>query len=352
MFSAAAPAALMWRVAFPRPSRRQLARHPPLELRRILRELDPPSSEPRLPFAVTRGPSFTGIPARVDLAGDLEGRVRPPECFACARDLVVAERRAMCGRLARLVRRTEPDDRLAAQQRRAIGGRERFADCRVDRSRVVAVDAAHHVPAVGFEPSRGVVGEPPPDLAVDGNVVVVIERDQLAEAQRSRERAGLVRDAFHQAAVADEHPRAVIDDRVPVPVEARRQHLLRDCHADGVRKALPEWSGGRLDPWCVAALGVPRGHRMELPEALDLVERQRVTAEMEKRVEEHRTVPVREHEAVPIHPCGIDRVVPQMVVPEHLGNVRHPHRHPRMAGSCALYRVHGQRANRVGEFSA
>ena len=53
----------------------------------------------------------------------------------------------------------------------------------------------------------------PATSAVDRNAVVVVERDQLAEAQRAGERAGLVRDAFHHAAVADEHVRVVIDDR-------------------------------------------------------------------------------------------------------------------------------------------
>ena len=338
--------------AFLRPVRGQLARHLPFKLGCGPRELGAVDLEVRLPFAVARGSPLTGVPARVDLAGDLEGWVGPPERFARARDLVVAEWRAVRGRLALLVRRSESDDRLAAQKRRAIGDGERVADRRIDRGGVVAVHAAHHVPAVRIEPGRGVVGEPPPDFAVDGDVVVVVERDQLAEAQRSRERACLVRNAFHQATVADEYPRAVTDDRVPVPVEARREHLLRDRHTDGVREALPERSGGRLDPWCVAALGVARGHRVELPKALDLLDRQRVAAEMKQRIDEHRAVPVRQHEAVPIHPRGIGRVVPQVVVPEHLRDVRHPHRHAGMAGFRTLYRVHGQRANCVGKLSA
>ena len=74
----------------------------------------------------------------------------------------------------------------------------------------------HDVPAVGLEALRRVVGEPAVHFAVDGNAVVVVERDQLAELERAGERAGLVRNAFHQAAVAEEHPGVMIDD-----VEAR-----------------------------------------------------------------------------------------------------------------------------------
>ena len=86
----------------------------------------------------------------------------------------------------------------------------------VDRVDVVAVDVADHVPAVGLEALRGVVGEPAFDLAVDGDAVVVVEGDQLAQAQGAGQRADFVRDAFHQAAVAEEGVGVVVDD-----VEAR-----------------------------------------------------------------------------------------------------------------------------------
>ena len=87
-----------------------------------------------------------------------------------------------------------------------------------------------------------------------------------------------------------------------VAVEACRQDLLRDGHAHRVREALAERPGRRLDPGGVAVLGVARGHRVELAEAPQLVERQRVAAQVQQCVEEHRAVPVGEHEAVPVRP--------------------------------------------------
>ena len=83
----------------------------------------------------------------------------------------------------------------------------------------MAVDVAHHVPAIGLETLRRVVSEPTLDMAVDRDAVVVVERDQLAQAQGASERAGLVRDAFHQAAVAEEHISIMIDDVMAVAVE-------------------------------------------------------------------------------------------------------------------------------------
>ena len=335
-----------------RPVFRQSARHPPLELGRVPGVPGAPGFELRPPFPVAFGAPLAGVPACVDVAGDLEGRMRPAQRFARSRDLVVAERCAVRGCLARLVRSAEPDDRLAAQERRAIGDRERVADGGVDRGGVVTVDAADHVPAVGFEPGRGVVGEPSLDVAVDGHVVVVVERDQPAETQRPRKGACLVRDAFHQAAVAEEHPGSVVDDGMGVTVEARRENLLRDRHAHRVREALTERSGRRLDPGCVAVLRMARGHRVELAEIPDLFERQRIAGEVEECVDEHRTVTVGEHEAVAVRPRGIGRIVPKVVVPQHLGDVRHPHRHAGVAGIRSLHRVHGQCANCVGELSA
>jgi hypothetical protein len=55
----------------------------------------------------------------------------------------------------------------------------------------VAVDLGDHVPAVGLEALGGVVEEPArgvtvaAHLAVDGDVVVVVDGDQLAEPQRA-----------------------------------------------------------------------------------------------------------------------------------------------------------------------
>ena len=230
--------------------------------------------------------------------------------------------------------------------------RERLADRSVDRGSAVAVDVAHHVPSVGFEPPRGVFGEPAPHVAVDGDVVVVVERDQLAEAQRPRQRAGLVRYAFHEAAVAEKDPRPVVDDHVPRSVETRGQHPLRDRHSHRIRDSLSQGSGGGLHTGRIAVLGVARSHRAELAEARDLVQRQRMAAEVEQRIEEHRSVPVRDHESVAIRPGRIGGIMLQVVVPQHLGDVGHSHRHPRVAGARALNSVHRKRAHRVCKFSA
>jgi len=59
----------------------------------------------------------------------------------------------------------------------------------------VAVDAADDVPAIGLETLGRVVDEPGRDLAVDGDAVVVVQRDQLVELPGAGQGAGLVADA-------------------------------------------------------------------------------------------------------------------------------------------------------------
>ena len=114
------------------------------------------------------------------------------------------------------------------------------------------------MPAVGLEARRHVLAEGERGVAVDGDVVVVVEQRQLAEPQVPGERGRLVADALHQVAVAGERAGAVVDDPLAGAVEARGQEPLGDRHADRVADPLAERAGGDLDARGVAALGVAR----------------------------------------------------------------------------------------------
>ena len=60
------------------------------------------------------------------------------------------------------------------------------------------------MPAEGDEAGGDVLGEGDGGVAVDGDAVVVVQRDQLAQAPVARQRARLVADAFHVAPVAQQ----------------------------------------------------------------------------------------------------------------------------------------------------
>ena len=85
-----------------------------------------------------------------------------------------------------------------------------------------------------------------------------------------------MRDAFHQAAVADENVGPVVDDRVAGTVELRREQPLGERHADRVGESLAERPGRRFDAGRDADFRMARRHRVQLAEALELVDRQRV----------------------------------------------------------------------------
>ena len=62
-------------------------------------------------------------------------------------------------------------------------------------------------------------------------------------------------------------------------------------------------------------------------------------------------MPVGKHEAIAIGPVWIRGVVLQMVAPENLCDIRHPHRHAGMSRVCLLNRVHGQETDGIRHFS-
>ncbi len=164
----------------------QLAGHAALELGGLGRERGLVSGEPVVPILLVLGAALLGVPGRGNGFGNLERRRRPAERLAGQGDLVIAECRAVTFLLALLVRRAEADDGLTTDQARLVGDRARLLDRRLDRLRIMAVDLRNHMPVIGLEALRRVIEEPSrrlamtADLAVDRDIVVVIEGDQLA----------------------------------------------------------------------------------------------------------------------------------------------------------------------------
>ncbi len=143
------------------------------------------------------------------------------------------------------------------QQRWTVGDVLGGAERRFEPIHVVG-DLAEldDVPSVGPEALGDVVVVRQRRVAVDRDVVVVVDADQLAEPEMAGERGRLVRDALHEAPVAGDHVRVMVDR---LRAEVRRQEPLGDRHADRVAEALTERSGGDLDPRRVAGFGMPRG---------------------------------------------------------------------------------------------
>jgi len=82
---------------------------------------------------------------------------------------------------------------------------------------------------------------------LDGDAVVVEDPDELAELLVPSHRSDLVGDALHEVSVRAEGIRVVVHHVMAGPVEPCGEPALGDGHADRVRDALSERSGGRLD---------------------------------------------------------------------------------------------------------
>ena len=156
-----------------------------------------------------------------------------------------------------LVGRAEADYGLAADQ----GGFVRFALRCLNGcghgSRIMAV-CDKHLPAVGFKTLGGIVGEPFCHPTVDRNAVVVVQYNEFAQLKGPGQRARLMGNAFHQAAVPGKYIGIMINDLMFVTIELRRQGFFRNRHANCIGQALTQRSGGGFYTRCVTILRVTR----------------------------------------------------------------------------------------------
>ena len=161
------------------------------------------------------------------------------------------------------------------------------------------------------------------------------------------ERRGLRGYALHQIAIADDPIGEMIDDLGAGPVVTRRQVRFGHRETDAVAEALTQRPGGRLHAWRNAPLGMARRHAAPLAKPLDLFERKIVAGEVKQTVQQHRTVPGREHETIAVEPTGIGWVVFEEPGPQHIRHRRRAHRHSRVAAIGLLHGVHGEEAQSV-----
>ena len=123
---------------------------------------------------------------------------------------------------------------------------------------------------------------------------------------------------------------------------------LCDRHAYRIGHALAERAGGGFDARRVAVFGMTGRQRAKLTEVLEFFDRDLLVAdEMQERVEQHRAVAGREHEAVAVRPGGIGRIEFQEARKQDGRDVRRAHRQAWMATFRLLDRVHRQSADGV-----
>ena len=319
------------------------------------RERSRPRSNAPVPLALQLGAARQdGGHVLAHEIGDGERRVGiEPHHLLRRPDLGLAERRSVrlrgVDRVRRRVRDVRPEDDQRGAVFLGLGCRERAEE----RVEILGVVDVLDVPAVGLEALALVLGrEREGRRAVDRDVVVVVDVDEPTEAEVAGDRGGLLGDALHHVAVGADRVDPRVDDLVMRPVVAVGEEALRDRHPDAVREALAERPGRRLDAGGVAPLGVAGRPRAPLPELLQVVEREVVAREMERRVLEDARVTGGEDEAVAARPVRIGRVVAHHVAVEEVGDGRERHRRAGVPGVRLLHRIHRERANRVDRLGA
>ena len=181
---------------------------------------------------------------------------------------------------------------------------------------------------------------------------MIVKTDQLAQSERAGQRTGLMGDPLHQTAIAHEHPGVMVNDLMAGAIKLRRQRPFGDGHPNGVRQPLAQRAGGGFHPRGIAMLRVAGRFRVQLTELLQFRQRQIVAGQVQQTVEQHRRVAVGQDKAVAVHPVRVLRIVLEKIVPQHFGNISHPHRRTGMAGVGFLHGVHTQGADGVGKLSS
>ncbi len=141
----------------------------------------------------------------------------------------------------------------------------------------------------------------------------------------------------------------MINNLVAIAIELRCQGFLGDRKTDGIGNALPQRAGCGFDTSGIAVLRVPWGAAVQLTKVFDVIHGDVIAGQVQQRIVQHRAVPVGHHEAVTVCPLRICRIVNQIVVPEHLGNVCHAHWRARVAGVGLLNCIHTEGTNGIGK---
>ena len=194
-----------------------------------------------------------------------------------------------------------------------VGLRDRVANAKRRRHLlgIMAVDLTHR-PVVGGDTLHDVVGDGERGVAVDRNIVLVVQNRELRQTQMTGEAERLVADALHQVAVRADDPGAVIDQRFAEP---RREDALGERHADRGRQALAERACRGLDRRVLAKFGMAGGGGVQLPKRLQLIDAHSgMAGQVQQRIEQHRAMTGGEHEPVAIGPmrrAGIEFVKPR-----------------------------------------
>ena len=193
----------------------------------------------------------------------------------------------------------------------------------------VCIRDLEDLPAVGGQSCSNVFGEGQSGGTVDGDLVVVVEGNQVAQLQVAGQGAGLGGDTFHHTSITKEGVGVVVGDLVVWLVVLCSKVCLGNGHSDGVGDPLPQRTRGDVDARG-AGLWVTWGLGVELSELLEVLNGDWVAHKVEHHVQEGDRVPIGKNKAVSVHPLAVLRVGLHLGK-QNVGSGSHAHWGARMA---------------------
>lgn len=101
-------------------------------------------------------------------------------------------------------------------------------------------------------------------LLTNGNVVVIVDADQVAQLEMSGEGSSLACDTLHGTTVTKDTVGVVVDKIISWLVEHGGSVGLSNRQTNCVGETLTQWAGCHLDTGGVVSLGMARGDAVDL----------------------------------------------------------------------------------------
>ncbi len=202
-------------------------------------------------------------------------------------------------------------------------------------------------PSQGPEACRYVFGEGQIGTSINGDVVPVIEADQIGESLVARKGGRLIGDPLHHVAIPAGDKDPGVEQGHAGTVEGRGKVAKGQGHPYGIRESLTQGAGGGFDPAGMVVFRVSWGQASPLTEGFQILEGQAKSCQVEKGVKQRRCVAARENEAIPGRPVGVSRVDPEIVPPEDKDGSGKPHGRSGMSRVGLLNDVNGEHAKGI-----
>ena len=158
-------------------------------------------------------------------------------------------------------------------------------------------------------PLADVLGESNVYISLYGDVVLIIEHNQLAQFKSAGKRGGFLFYSFLEASVSHQDVGVMVYYGEAVPIEFSGQMAFGYSHAYGVGYALSQRSGSSFNPGSVAVFGMAGSAAAPLPEGFNILHCYVVAADMQSGIKQHGAVPRAEYKTVAVGKSGILGIV-------------------------------------------